>query len=268
VDYVEATILASDVMKCLFSGKVFDACMVCGGKNECVGCDGIPNPSGNPAQFDLCGKCNGTNDCFGCDGIPYPPSLGVPRPVNDLCGVCGGKDECIGCDGKPYPPELGVPRPVKDRCDVCNGTNACVGCDDIPVFDSPPAVVDGCGICNGDNSTCSGCDKIPPGPGEEKKVFDRCGICGGNNTCVVVDVVPDDPNEISPGGIIGIVVGSIIGLLIGILAPLFYIGYLKATKSDWFIPSDLTGKGSTVRNNPLYDGEVGPRDNVMAGKRF
>ena len=41
--------------------------LVCGGNNNCVGCD--LEPWGK--KLDLCGDCGGNNStCLGCDGVP------------------------------------------------------------------------------------------------------------------------------------------------------------------------------------------------------
>lgn len=41
----------------LGSGKLVDKCGVCGGLNECVGCDGGPSTM----RYDSCGVCGGDN---------------------------------------------------------------------------------------------------------------------------------------------------------------------------------------------------------------
>lgn len=51
----------------LDSNKEFDACGVCGGLNECVGCDG----QASRLRYDLCGVCGGTNECLDCNYEPF-----------------------------------------------------------------------------------------------------------------------------------------------------------------------------------------------------
>ena len=73
---------------------------------------------------DACGVCGGQNDCIGCDGRMNGKKL-------DMCGVCGGGNECVGCDGVPYLDGKRVP--VYDKCGVCDGNNACQ-CDKVIFF--------------------------------------------------------------------------------------------------------------------------------------
>jgi len=51
-----------------------------------VDCNGVPHVEGGRAQFDMCGVCGGADECVGCDGIPFSDA------VYDSCGVCGGDD--------------------------------------------------------------------------------------------------------------------------------------------------------------------------------
>ena len=65
------------------SGKVNDACGLCGGNGmSCAGCDGVSN-SGK--TNDACGVCAGNGQsCAGCDGVSNSGK------TIDACGVCGG----------------------------------------------------------------------------------------------------------------------------------------------------------------------------------
>jgi hypothetical protein len=67
-----------------WSGKVVDACGVCGGTNSsCAGCDGVAHSG---AVLDACGVCSGDGACVGCDGVAHSGA------TLDSCGVCGGSD--------------------------------------------------------------------------------------------------------------------------------------------------------------------------------
>lgn len=86
-----------------WSGAKIDDCDVCGGSNQCYGCDG----QRDNRKYDMvwwkctivltfqCGSCVDPVDaCVGvCDGIPWSTA------TVDECGMCGGKNECAGCDG-------------------------------------------------------------------------------------------------------------------------------------------------------------------------
>lgn len=68
------------------SGRVHDACCVCGGDgSSCTGCNGVTN-----SLYDSCNLCTAANhdrDCLGCDGIPW--SMNTP-------GQCS---ECVTTNG-------------------------------------------------------------------------------------------------------------------------------------------------------------------------
>jgi hypothetical protein len=116
------------------SGKVHDACGVCGGNNStcaddcgvpdgdnstCAGCDGEPN-SGK--VDDACGACDGP-------GIP-DGACDCAGNVLDDCGVCGGNNSTCA-----------------DDCGVPDGDNStCAGCDGEP---NSGKVDDACGVCGG-----------------------------------------------------------------------------------------------------------------------
>jgi hypothetical protein len=51
-----------------------------------VDCNGVPHVDGGRAVFDSCGVCGGSDECIGCDGLPFSDA------VYDSCGVCGGDD--------------------------------------------------------------------------------------------------------------------------------------------------------------------------------
>lgn len=115
------------------SGKVVDACGVCGGDGSTcagpviapvpvpLGCDGLPFNAAAPMNFDACGVCQGDNStCMGCQ-----PSNGVAAlPVTqgglmfDSCGVCGGSNKtCVGCDNIPWSGKK------FDKCGICGGNS-------------------------------------------------------------------------------------------------------------------------------------------------
>lgn len=85
----------------------------------CIGCI----PENATAQVDLCGVCGGGNDCRGCDDII---ASGI---VFDACGECGGKnDSCKDCE------QIVNGNKTYDACGVCGGANlTCLGCDGIPL---------------------------------------------------------------------------------------------------------------------------------------
>jgi len=248
---------------------VIDKCGICGGTNDCFGCDGKIYDVVNgevPTVFDLCGVCDGNNSCVGCDGRLM--SNGETPAAYDLCGVCGGNNDCVGCDGVPVNLTLEDPK-TKDRCGVCGGNNECVGCDDIPFSGS---VVDGCGVCGGDNTTCCGCEIYMDPPMEpipySNYTYDRCGVCGGNDSCIFEAITPQEQPPLTLAGIIGIVVGSIVGVAIGILAPILYFSYQTvANGAAWFLPSDMKSMYTSVKENPHYKEKKGPAINPLSTKK-
>jgi len=90
---------------------------VCGGTNQCRGCDGV---LGSGYKYDTCGVCAGDNStCKSCDGIGLIPLGGH---TFDACGVCGGDNStCKGCDG--------IPNSGKEFNDcpnpICGGPSNC-----------------------------------------------------------------------------------------------------------------------------------------------
>jgi hypothetical protein len=126
------------------SGKVLDACNVCGGNGKsCLGCDGVVFSN---KTYDTCGICGGDGTCLsGCDHQPYSTK------TYDVCGVCAGSGTtCLsGCDHLPFSVK------VYDVCGVCGGSASCLGCDAQPYSGKK---LDVCGVCGGNNSTCKGCD--------------------------------------------------------------------------------------------------------------
>jgi hypothetical protein len=109
------------------SGKVLDACGVCGGDgSSCagpvatpapiqMGCDGLPFNAAAPMVLDACGVCQGDNStCKGCDGQPVTAG----GKLFDACGVCGGSNtSCVGCDNVPWSGKR------FDKCGICGGNS-------------------------------------------------------------------------------------------------------------------------------------------------
>lgn len=96
-----------------------DFCGICGGNNNCRGCDGV---LGSGYTFDACGVCAGDNStCQACDGFGLITTGGKSF---DLCGVCGGDNStCKGCDGIPNSGKEFNDCPEK----VCGGGPNCPG---------------------------------------------------------------------------------------------------------------------------------------------
>lgn len=114
----------------LDSNKEFDACGVCGGLNECVGCDG----QASRLRYDLCGVCGGTNECLDCNYEPFG------RAVYDECDVCGGDcSSCADCSGQ-FKSSCALFQKW-DKCGVCGGTatdsNNCVTPAPTPIPPTP-----------------------------------------------------------------------------------------------------------------------------------
>ena len=154
------------------SGKVDDACGVCGGNGKsCAGCDDVAN-SGKVQ--DACGVCGGDgSSCAGCDGVSNSGK------VKDACDVCGGDGtSCAGCDG------VANSGKVQDACGECDGDgSSCAGCDDVA---NSGKLKDACGVCDGDGKSCAGCDGVV----NSGKVQDACGVCGGDgSSCAGCDGV-------------------------------------------------------------------------------
>lgn len=124
-----------------------DQCGVCNGNNECVGCDDVPH-SGK--VLDACDVCGGDGtSCSDCSGIPYGTT------EIDKCGICGGNDDCLDCLGVPNGTA------VVDVCGDCNGDGKrCLGCDGVAFSDKTYDLCRVCGgdssSCCGENGECSG----------------------------------------------------------------------------------------------------------------
>jgi len=214
-----------------------------------------------PPVFDLCLVCGGNNTCIGCDGKIYNTTLGqIPASV-DKCGLClsatdPSRDACVGCDGVVVDLRFQTPK-VVDSCQICGGNNNCTGCDGTPYSGLK---FDACGICGGDNSTCVGCDGVP----NSGNVVDKCGQCDGNNTCLIVNNINAPVLPISTVGIALIVTAAVVAALVGILTPILYFSYQRLVGgANWFLPSDMASKMANIKNNPLYKGK-GPRVNPLA----
>ena len=141
--------------------------------------------SASSLQCDSCGVCGGSNNCIGCDGL-YLSGL-----VFDGCGVCGGDNSsCAGCDGVLYS------NLTLDDCYVCDGNNNDKDCDDV-CFGSATidncsvcaggntglivnADVDCAGVCNGTSTMdeCNVCDADP----SNNCTADCVGVWGGYAT--------------------------------------------------------------------------------------
>eukprot|EP00741_Cyanophora_paradoxa_P001467 tig00000492_g1419.t1 len=79
-------------------GQTKDRCGVCGGADECVGCNGVPNSGW---KLNACAEC-------------VPPSASSIVCKNG-CEAGQSKDDCGNCSEKPLP---------KDTCGVCGGDNS------------------------------------------------------------------------------------------------------------------------------------------------
>jgi len=194
------------------SGKVMDACGVCGGDgSSCAGCDGVAN---SHKVEDACGVCGGDgSSCAGCDGVANSGKLkdacgvcggdgtscagcdGVANSgkVNDACGECAGDGtSCAGCDG------MANSHKLKDACGVCDGDGkSCAGCDGVA---NSGKVTDACGVCGGDGSSCAGCD----GVANSGKVMDACGVCAGDgSSCAGCDGVANSGKVKDACGVCG-----------------------------------------------------------------
>ena len=104
------------------SGKVHDACCVCGGSGK--GCNGCDEELGSNNLLDGCGECDGTStNCLGCDGIPFSfSSVGH-------CSECiSALDFDLQLAEDAYPAES-----FKDCANTCFGN----------------AIEDSCAICSG-----------------------------------------------------------------------------------------------------------------------
>ena len=162
-----------------------DVCGVCGGSEDCIGCDGL-YLSNN--KTDACGVCGGDeSSCTGCDGVLFSGT------VRDICEVCGGNNASLDCLGN-----CGGTAAI-DGCGLCaggesgltpNGTMDCAGvCDG-------PSTVDECGTCDADpaNDCVQDCNDVWGGTA----AVDGCGICAGGDTGHVAESSRDCEGTCSP----------------------------------------------------------------------
>jgi len=74
--------------------KVCDSADLSGPCYDAVDCSGRLKREGGKLEYDLCGVCGGNNECVGCDGRPFGKKY-------DACGKCGGNNStcCVNyCD--------------------------------------------------------------------------------------------------------------------------------------------------------------------------
>ena len=163
----------------------FDACGVCGGRNDkCLDCAGVI--WGN-STTDQCGVCDNDryNDCtLDCRGVWGGSS--VPNP----CGVCGGLDIAVcfvwGCDG------VRNSGTIADQCGVCGGDGTtCLDCAGRKRGDAGCLnLEDKCGTCDCDES--NDCTLDCEGVWGGSAVLDACAVCSGDNTtCLNASVAID-----------------------------------------------------------------------------
>ncbi len=134
-----------------------DRCDVCNGNNKCVGCDGFAHSGKVPDACNVCGGDNST--CTDCNGKPWG------HAVRDECGVCEGTNECLDCDG------VINGTAVRDVCGDCDGDGTrCLGCDDIAHSGKVKDKCGDCGgddsRCCGPEGACNDhgvCDSYLPG---------------------------------------------------------------------------------------------------------
>eukprot|EP00457_Paulinella_chromatophora_P002143 gb/GEZN01002147.1/.p1 GENE.gb/GEZN01002147.1/~~gb/GEZN01002147.1/.p1 ORF type:complete len:777 (+),score=18.07 gb/GEZN01002147.1/:24-2354(+) len=199
------------------SGKVVDACGICGGDGSwdacfhCFQSNDMRRVDPGKGGFDACGECRLYTDpgfnksCAGCDGIPFSDAR------RDKCGVCRGTgtfDACKRCLQADDPTRIEVGS--YDNCGVCLPNNDSRRID-------VETETDACGVCRpkGDpqrGSTCKGCDGIP----NSNITRDECGMCGG--TIADASMCPTEYEKMK--------LGSIIGLSIISLGVMSFIGYV------------------------------------------
>ena len=130
-------------------------------------------------MVDSCGVCGGDDDCAGCDGVAHS------QVFIDCAGVCGGSavvDECSVCGGS------GI---AAGRCDCAGNVNDCAGvCGGSATYDEcgvcgGPGIVAGTCNCAGDVTDCTG---VCGGAAARVSCTPAtCGIiddgCGGTTSC-------------------------------------------------------------------------------------
>ena len=173
-----------------------DQCGVCGGKNRCLDCMGVPFGSaqldrhcrkidgskkcvtdhtqlckkdckgvwGGSSKRDRCGICGGDNTlCADCAGVPFG------RARRDRCGTCdvNRKNDCRpDCAGN-FGGNL-----KKDKCGVCDGHNECLDCKQEVYGDN---YMDDCGTC--DDESSNDCQEDCNGVLGGNWTLNSCGIC-------------------------------------------------------------------------------------------
>ena len=183
------------------SGKLDDACGVCGGDgSSCAGCDGVPN-SGK--TNDVCGLCDG--DGLSCARITSTTDAVLAGnaviPLFNVEGVEVADVFTLSDNTNSHTSSVkAVLRDAGNRRRRGAGGSVTLNDDLKNSFASgsqvtitkPPCdgvlnsgkVNDACGVCDGDGSSCAGCD----GVSNSGKVTDACGICGGDgSSCARTD---------------------------------------------------------------------------------
>jgi len=162
-----------------------DQCQICGGKNECLDCDGTIDGT---KQLDECGKCleptdPSFNSCIDCTGAKR---TGIHKDdyTLDECKVCRAKDDpyrnksCADCAGEPNGSHK------QDACGRCDtDPNYGKECKDTPICEEGEVskscacregiIKDECGVCGGDGTSCRDCENVIHG----QKQIDLCEKC-------------------------------------------------------------------------------------------
>ena len=162
-----------------------DTCGICGGDDECVGCDGL-FMSG--LVVDACGVCGGDEStCTGCDGVLFS------NATYDLCGQCGRENSDMDCNDDCFgSAEL-------DYCNECwggftgRGVNSSMDCAEVC---DGASVVDQCGTCDDDasNDCVQDCNDVWGG----SAALDVCSVCSGGSTGHVPDSSQDCEGNCAP----------------------------------------------------------------------